>query len=212
MTKPEKPGHRPRLALLVAFGTCFALAAYAVWKVQLDRYGELHAVEDRLRAVAGVALIRTWGNEDVTFEDIGATVEVHGKGPVVFGNLELASFEGRKPFHVGEIGALRVLSCGWGHLGVYKEATGERVKSLAVGSGFTVGSGGEFTSLFPFPVQTPVDVIKHYDDINEVLSTWPRAPAFRELRTKEGDIVVRYAVTDDRTVSLESSCNDLQGT
>ncbi|MCP3135986.1 hypothetical protein [Pyxidicoccus xibeiensis] len=82
---------------------CFLSFVLGVWGPL--RYRELHAVEERLRAMPGVTRVRTWGNEDVTFEDLGAVVQAHGSGTVTFFDLTEEDFEDAEQLHVGELGS-----------------------------------------------------------------------------------------------------------
>lgn len=187
------------------------------------RYREYRTIEERFRALPGATRVRTWGNEDVTLEDIGAEVEVAGKGTVSFFNLTEDVFDGAERLQIGQLGPLKVVTCRWGHMGNTLMKTGEPVKSLAHGSGFAVGRAGEFSPLFPFPLHTAQDVLARHDDIVEVLRGWPRAPAWRELRYEQPQrsillgrsipdqtVVMRYAVTDDPKVSFHDACKDLE--
>jgi hypothetical protein len=223
---PERPSQRLFLVLawalgLISLAPCLLSLALGVWGPW--RYREFHAVEARFRALPGVTLVRTWGNEDVTLEDISAVIDVAGKGPVTFFNLEEEDFEDAERLDIAELGPLTVVHCTWGHQGTYVMDTGEPVKSLGHGSGFSVGRAGAFSALFPFPLRTVQDVLARHDEIQEVLRGWPRAPAWRELRYElppgsrlfgrsypDPTMVMRYAVTDDPKVSFQDVCRDLE--
>lgn len=149
-------------------------------------YAEFNDIKATLKGMPDVELIRAWGNEDITFEDIGAEIEVKGKGRIMFFALTRDSFKSTPVICLHTIGPYEFEYGGTGYVGVVKTATGEPVRSQFWGSAIDIGSDGEFARFFPFKVKTVQDVIARYNDICEIIEKWPEAPERKCFQNEEG--------------------------
>jgi hypothetical protein len=149
-------------------------------------YAEFNDVKATLEGMPEVTLIRAWGNEDVTLEDIGAEIEIEDKGRIMFFALTRDSFKSTPVICLHTIGPYEFEYGGTGYVGVVKTATGEPVRSQFWGSAIDIGSGGEFAQFFPFKVKTVQDVIARYDDICQIIAKWPESPARQHFQNEEG--------------------------
>ncbi len=149
-------------------------------------YAEFNDIKATLEGMPDVELIRAWGNEDITFEDIGVEIEVKDKGRIMFFALTRDSFKSTSVICLHAIGPYEFEYGGTGYVGVVKAATGEPVRSQFWGSAIDIGSGGEFAQFFPFQVKTVQDVIARYDDICEIIAEWPEAPERKHFQDEEG--------------------------
>ena len=149
-------------------------------------YAEFNDIKAALNSIPDVALIDAWGNEDLTFEDIGAEIRVKNKGTITFFALTRNSFKSTPVICLQSIGPYQFEYGGTGYVGVVKTATREPVQSEFFGSAIDIGSDGEFAQFFPFQIKLVRDVIGRYDDICAILETWPIAPERRCFRDKKG--------------------------
>ena len=180
-------GSRPSrgaLLTLVAFGVPAASLAYNMFGP--GRYAEFEDVKARLGALPGVELLNAYGHEDVTWEIGGFTIEVEDKGVIELGALYRDSFEDTDHICIYEIGGHEVTVVTEGFIGVYKQATGEPVRSRGHGTGIDVGRGGAFSRFFPFPINTVQDFIERHGEICDELATWPVQPDYGTFVDDEG--------------------------
>ncbi len=149
-------------------------------------YREFREVNARLRAIPNVEVLHSWGNEDVTFEDIGAELNIRGKGRLKLYQLTAGAFTGNERFFVAGVGNLEPRSTSYGFEGVVESATGKPMKS--VGYGGTIAIGGDDPSGCCVRLHTVKDVIENYDALSNELSSWRRCPEFTERVLQNGNI------------------------
>jgi hypothetical protein len=174
-----------RIAALIVF---LGIPTVWVWYTFAEPgyYAEFHDIKATLEGMPDVMLIRAWGNDDVTFENIGAEIEVDGKGRIMFCALTRDAFRSTPAICVHTIGPCEFEYSGTGHVGVVKATTAEPVRSQFSGSAIDIGSDGAFARFFPFRLKTVQDVIARYDDICHILAKWPEAPERQHFRNEEG--------------------------
>lgn len=100
-----------RRALLA--GAIMVLAAPVLlvgwWRISYR--WELQRIERGLNEIRGIRVVKIWGNEDITLEDIGAEIEVVGKGSLTFFNLEAASLSGARHLQLAQVRPWSYLGC-----------------------------------------------------------------------------------------------------
>lgn len=168
---------------LLTFVIILGIPAVWFWK---GRYAEFNEIKALFEKMPGVDLINAWGNEDVTFEDIGAQIRVKDEGEITFFALTRDSFKSTSVICLYSIGPYKFEYEGKGYVGVIKSATGEPVRSQFYGSAIDIGSGGEFARFFPFQLKNVRDVITRYDDICAILADWPIAPEKKHFQDEKG--------------------------
>ncbi len=141
------------------------------------RYRELNQIRARFEEMPGVTVVDAWGNEDITFEDIGVTVELAGKGRISFTGLTLASFErdGDIYLNVQQVGP---------HFFAYCTASVSEDGTLELsshGARLYLGTTGDFGSHLPFVAHRVQDVIENADALIAALDRWPKYPDFLEV-------------------------------
>jgi hypothetical protein len=141
------------------------------------RYREFNQIQARFEEMPGVKVVDAWGNEDVTFEDIGVTVELAGKGRISFTGLTLGSFEqdGDRYLNVHQVGPHFFANC---TASVSKDGT---LEPSSYGASLDLGTTGDFGSHLPFVAHRVQDVIEEYDALIGALDRWPKYPAFLEV-------------------------------
>lgn len=173
----SRPGRWPR-RLLQAAGLFALFCGLPVGACHWLYYWELRDIEARLEAIPGVRVVHIWGNEDTTLEDIGAIVEVEGKGRITFFSLTHASFEseGDPYLNINAIGPYTFRKCS---AVVLPDGTLDGWDWGGGGSFLLNDPTGPFTDV-PVPVRSVPEVVQHYDELVAFLATQPRFPAFRE--------------------------------
>ena len=134
----------------------------------------------------GVSLIDAWGHEDLTFEHIGAEIEVAEKGRVRFSELSSSSFTSNPRICLEKIGPYHFIYRGNGYMGVNNIETNEPMISEFMGSSIDVGKDGWFAGFFSFQIQSVQDVIQRYDEICEVISQWAIFPKEQNFISPDG--------------------------
>jgi hypothetical protein len=173
----SRPRRWPRRLLHVA-GLLTLFCGLPIGACHWLYYWDLRDIEARLEAIPGVHVVHIWGNEDTTLEDVGAIVEVEGKGRITFFSLTRASFEpGGEPYlNIYAIGPYMFRTCS---AVVLPDGTLDGRDWGGSGSFLLNDPSGPFTDL-PVPVRSVPEVIQHYDELVAFLATQPRFPAFRE--------------------------------
>ncbi len=150
------------------------------------RYAELEFVSSALEEIPGVEVIETGGHEDLSFENIWAKVQVSGRGTVTFRNLDYDSFQEGDSLVLDSIGSFEMIVEGEGEVGVYRQDTGAAVRSRFAAGSIDIAPGKAFARFFPFECRKVLDVIVQYDEICEVLGSWPLQPAYSHFRDEQG--------------------------
>ena len=149
-------------------------------------YGEFNDIKKSLEDMEGVSLIDAWGHKDVTFEHIGAEIEVAEKGRVRFSELSSSSFTSNPRICLEKIGPYHFIYRGNGYMGVNNIETNEPMISEFMGSSIDVGKDGWFAGFFSFQIQSVQDVIQRYDEICEVISQWAIFPKEQNFISPDG--------------------------
>ncbi|WP_140865357.1 hypothetical protein [Myxococcus xanthus] len=141
------------------------------------RYREFNQIRARFEEMPGVKVVDAWGNEDITFEDIGVTVELAGKGRISFTGLTLASFErdGDSSITVQQVGPHFFADC---TASVLEDGT---LEVRRYGASLNLGTTGDFGSHLPFVAHRVQDVIENADALLAALDRWPKYPDFLEV-------------------------------
>jgi hypothetical protein len=166
-----------RLVLLLALVLAVSLAGCSgLW----DRvyYPELPEVERLLKGIPSITVKRYWGDRDVfRVKHICAIIEI-GKREAFIGNLTPASFRRGGTFLLYYVGEQAPTTRSFGYMGAFETASGHPVPSDASGVGIGLGTGTAFASLIPLPIESVRDFVQHAEDVEHILASWPRCPAF----------------------------------
>ena len=149
-------------------------------------YAEFNDIKKSLEEMEGVSLIDAWGHEDLTFEHIGAEIEVAEKGLVRFTELSSSSFTSNPKICLEKIGPYHFTYRGNGYIGVNNIETNKPMISEFMGSSIDVGKDGWFAGFFSFQIHSVQDVIQRYDEICEVISQWPIFPKEQNFISRDG--------------------------
>jgi hypothetical protein len=152
------------------------LAALSAVHCDTIRYWEYRQVLAELGRIPNVRVVESGGNEDVTLEDIYATIEIQDKGKIGFFQLERSSFSQASMLLVWQVGDYFPMVVSYGEQGVVKTSTREPVKTIGIGRGIGLEAGSPFAALFDAEFHRVQDVVAGYDGLVSVLSTWPVCP------------------------------------
>jgi len=159
-------------------------AALATW-CHFTYYDELDDIRELLAALPGVSVLESGGNEDITLEDIYATVAIKDKGTLSILGLTRSSFSSVDYLHISRVGDLEPRIAGCGQMGVRKIASGERVPSRFWSSSVNVGPAGDVAPALSGGINSVPEAIGRYEEIEALLSTWPVCPESSLRETAE---------------------------
>lgn len=179
-----------RLSLLL-FILVIVLCIPAVWLWWIfagpGYYAEFNYIKNAFQNMPEVEIIRSGGNEDVTFEHIWAHIRIKGKGEMTIFGLTRNSFKNTPHLTLASIGPYNVKIEGNMRIGATEITTGKSVRSQFWGSGINIGSEGAFAKFFPFQVKNVQDAIARYDDICAILAEWPVLPDKKHFQDENGN-------------------------
>jgi hypothetical protein len=173
------------------------------------RYGEFNAVKERLSSIAGVEIINAGGNEDLTFEDIYATVEINGI-ILTFQQLTTDSFESPDSIIISRVGSYVPSVRGCARLQysqMRKIADGSRTPERFYGTSIDIGLQGEFGSMLSPPYKNVQDVLARANELGEHLRSWPAEADERYLDGSQK--IYTYWVQATRDGAYEGPWKDL---
>ncbi len=197
----DRSSHPSRTSnYLVASGLLLLAAAVGyLWYTFMGpgRYLEAARFKEHLAQLPGVTHVEVFGHDDIGYEISGFALEVAGHGTLHLGMLSHPDPDPLEKIHIYRIGDPEVLFTMEGPIGVGHGRTGAPLRSTGHGNGFTVGTKGAHTHLFPFRLHSVADVVERFDDILAVISTWPVQPQYAQFVDSEG---VRwfYALADPK--------------
>jgi len=166
---------------------CFILAAglgFQWWyhHVGPGYFKEFNAIREELEKIPNIEVLEMnyYEDKDIPFLPevcrISANVRIHGKGEMLFHYLTKESFEETQSLNIVSVNGHAFRYRGKGYKGVYKAATGEKVRSEFAGGSILVGKQGDFANLFPFEISNVQTAIEKFDDIAKVIESWPETP------------------------------------
>jgi hypothetical protein len=126
-------------------------------------YGEMNEIKSSLEAIDGVKVLKIWGHDDLTLEEIAARIKIDNVKEIVLTDLSSDEFNYPKRVTLTEIGGLTFV--------VFSRHGG-----IGVGRTLNIGTGSCFANQFKLEFESPDDVIRRYDEIKSVVDTLPRFP------------------------------------
>ncbi|MEN6627717.1 MAG: hypothetical protein ABFD69_15940 [Candidatus Sumerlaeia bacterium] len=162
---------------------CFILLTIPIFffvlipALHFTSYQDYKRICRNFEAMDGVRLIDSGYWKDITCEHPWATIDVKGKGIITFRNLDLDCFTNAAEFGISRLGP-------WGFeiRGYDQYVSGGVEPTPSMMSWFIeVGSGADYSKLFPFEIKNVQDVIGHYDQMLAVIETWPKKPETKVL-------------------------------
>ena len=147
----------------------------AVVLVGCGYYTEYYDIKSQLLKIPNIDIVQMGGNKDTTYEDIWTEINVKEKGKITFHELSRGSFKETPKIVLGKIGDYDIRWEGEVDIEVTNLETGNRefIRSKLTGNAINIGKNGEFAQFFNFEIKNIEDVIKEYDQILSVVSSWP---------------------------------------
>lgn len=156
--------------ILVVLAVLIAIPVAVLAYLRLTYYNEMRAIEKKLNAMQGVEVVNIWGHDDITLEEVTARLRIHDRGELVLYGLSRDVFNYPKTVWVSEIGGFSF----------------EVFHTNSIGSTIDIGTEGCFGKFFPFTFTTEVDVIRHYDEILQIVRSWPVWPELLHFVSDQG--------------------------
>jgi hypothetical protein len=136
-------------------------------------YARYNAVKKELKKIDGIEILKIWGNEDLTLEDIYATVRLNNGDTLRFSDLGKWSFDTTKSLSLTRINNWEFHSTGCspgGHWG---------------GGGLGVGENSQYSQIKQLHMKNVQDVINHIDTLKSIVSWISIHPKFDTLRRND---------------------------
>ncbi len=159
-------------------------------------YSERRQTETALAAIQGISNVKLHSCVDV-IEEVNSSsfsVESHPGSIIRIGGLCYYADKGK--FAVNQIGKWKFRISGRNYGGAYVAATGEPVESDYLGFHITLGVDSPYRKLFPFEVNTLQDVVEHYQELVELLESWPRETEPGTVTLEDGTTLYYYVVEE----------------
>lgn len=197
--------------LVAVFIMLVAIAGTGAWWFFAGpgRYAELKSVKERLSRFAGVKILKAGDNEDLTFEDIYATVELNGI-VITFQQLTTDAFESPDSIIVSRVGPYLPSTRGCARLqysNVRKIADGSQTPERFYGTSIDIGRQGDYGSMLSLTYKNVQDVMDRANELGELLRSWPVEPDERYVDGSRK--IYTYWVQIDRDGGYEGPWKDL---
>jgi hypothetical protein len=109
-------------------------------------YGEMNEIKSSLEAIEGVKVLKIWGHDDLTLEEIAARIKIGDTKEIVLTDLSSDEFNYPKRVTLTEIGGLTFIQ--FSHKGV-----------IGVGRTLDIGKESCFAKCFQSKFRSPSDVM-----------------------------------------------------
>lgn len=151
-------------------------------------YHELNSIKKNLQKNKSVEIVKVWGNEDVTFEDIYAILKIKNKGNLSIYNLSNDVNNFPKDVYIGEIGNYTFVNF---------------ICKNAMSWNLNVGTESDFGKKTGIKFNSVDDIITHYDDIINYIETFKPFPEYNYLKTIEDGETILF-VNKNETMNLKN--------
>jgi len=162
-------------------------------------FAERRQAHSVLAEVEGISDINLRTYVDGTEEVTSITFRVDGQPDSIIELGGLWHYENSGRFYVARIGKWTFRVSGRRHLGAYIEKTGEPVESEYSSDHIGFGPHSPLNDLIPFEANTLQDIVDHYQDLVELLETWPRESEPGKVTLDDGTIQYYYVVEEQLT-------------
>ncbi len=195
---------------LVALSLCVIGVVGAVCWFNLTYYDELHDIEELISQTPNAKLVRSWGNEDLFLEDIGAEVAVGDHGFLEFRGLTRGSFTEPDQLLVSRVGDLEITVSGCKYEGNVRMDTGETVPTYYWHSARDISPHGDFVGEIVGGVENVPQAIARYRELEEWARSSPRCPDDRLIENDEGWYRFCFREVGSKTSAGGPSYRDFQ--
>jgi|JI8StandDraft_1071087.scaffolds.fasta_scaffold64954_1 hypothetical protein len=140
-------------------------------------YHELNYIKKELQKNDKIEIVKVWGNEDVTFEDIYAILKVKQKGNLSIYNLSNDVNDFPNEVYIGEIGNYKFT-----HF----------VCRNGISSKLNIGTKSDFGKKTGIVFKNIDDVINHYDDIIKYIDRLEKFPKYNLYHTENYEETILF--------------------
>jgi hypothetical protein len=149
------------------------LASALVAACQNDRGGDVPEIRAGLERIPQVRVIDVVGWDSMWPiagpENIRADLRVGNDGRLVLCDLSPETFSGSRPFMLARVGE-------WVPSVLAERDMGRMRFVAGCPNSVDIGPGSSFLDLVPFPLRSPGDVVAHYDELHQLIASWPDRP------------------------------------
>ena len=135
----------------------------------------MNQIKNDLNKIENVEVLKIWGHEDLTLEEVSTRLKIKNKGEIVLYGLSEDAFNYPNNIPITEIGgySFTIFSC-----------NGE------IGSNINIGKEGEIFPLINREFKTVKDVIENYDFILQKIENLKKTPEINHFETRNSEYYI----------------------
>jgi hypothetical protein len=160
----------PAFVLLVLLVLLVVFRTPRLW--DFFYYYEARTIEELAAEIEGVADIETYGNEDITFEDIGLALTYHGE-PIHFSLVTSQSFDDVRHLKIGQVGTSDFVVRGFEE--GYVPTGADDDWSLLSGM-LDFGPDGDIGATLDPPIRSIPEFLRRLDEVRRIVDGIPTTP------------------------------------
>jgi hypothetical protein len=157
------------LLIVLAISLVVFIPVYFV-RCNKEYYAGYNTVKDRLKKIEGIKVLELWGNEDVTLEDIYATIVLSNGDTLYFHNLLSSAFDSTKYIWLSRINEWEFHSTGcYGNVD------------------YEIGFPAHYKAFRELNLKSVQEIIINIDTIKKIVNTIATHPKFDTMVNIDGD-------------------------
>lgn len=145
-------------------------------------YSEFNSIKNSLQKNNKVEILKMWGNEDLTFEDISAVLKVKNKGILSIYGISKDVNHFPESVYITKIGKFSFVNF---------------ICQNAMSWNLNVGTESDFGKKTGIIFNNIDDVINHYDDINKYVESFRAFPEYNYLKSNLNSGSILFINEDD---------------
>ena len=151
---------------------------------------EMNQIKKDLNKISNVKVLKIWGHEDVTLEEVSTRLKIKNKGEIVLYGLSEDVFNYPENVFVSEIGgySFTVFFC-----------------DGSISSNLNIGTGGEIFPLINKEFKTVEDVVTNYDFILMKIEGLKKYPEINHFKTENSEYYI--SIHCIKSVDQDPICN-----
>jgi hypothetical protein len=135
-------------------------------------YREMTLVKRAIQDTPGLSIISIEAHEDISLEEIWATLEIEGRGTFSIYEITPSTFSNTDQFALISIGPYTFYHEMEGYIGVYQTSSGEAIRSKGYSSMADFGTASSFAKKVGLEVRDMSHFMQQYDDVLKFCETW----------------------------------------
>lgn len=160
-------------AILISSAIILIALSILLYQCNREYYAQYNEVKSELSKIAGVDILHIWGNNDLTLEDIYATITINNRDTLRLTDLGKWSFDTTQSLSIARINNWEFHSTGCTRGGAWG------------GGGLGVGENAEYDEIKRLNLHNVQDVVNHIDALKIIVKKISIHPQFDTLIKKD---------------------------